>query len=208
MRVAPPAADVTIDGLDRLPADRDQAGPTPLAVHHDRGLIEVDVTTPGIAVHPCQVGDLGQPPAAVVQQHEDRGVAYVVEALLCAAGKDGPHLIVGQGRYGCLRHVRRLHLRHRRVDDLTVILQPTEQLLEAAVPVGDRAGTAPGLKKVLEEPLDVLRFDGRDGSGQAVLGQKSAELFGGLGVGLDGARRAVLGHQMPSPGGQQDAYIS
>lgn len=202
-----PAPEVAADGSAGLRPDPHAAVLGALAVEADGLAVQVDVVE-------HEVADLGQAPAGVVDQPDDRLVPQVHERPARARRQQGAGLLGGDDRNQLLGRLGLADACHRRATDrLLVDGEPLEELLQALVPV-QRGGCRAGVDPPRLKGLDVRAGDAARVVRGVILGalggQVAAELgdreqvvgAGGLRV-VVGAQGAIPVAQVAGPGGGQ-----
>src|SRR5688500_5154062 len=115
--------------LARAVAEGRSAFTPALAQHECNVLIEVQIAQPD----PDQ---LGNPQTRVEKEAEDRRVTPCLEVAALAGVNDASDFSRGEKWHRLLRHSRRTHLDEGGLLDLLLMLEPAEQLLQAAVVLG------------------------------------------------------------------------
>jgi hypothetical protein len=128
---------VAVEGDRGLVPERQRPLATTLAQNQEYVQLQVDVGQ-------LQAGQLGPARASVEQEHEQGGVAAVLEALPGAGREQPPQAVVWDNRDGLLGDDRWSQLGHRVGGDLLLFLQPAVQDLEHLVVGGGGASRPPG----------------------------------------------------------------
>jgi hypothetical protein len=131
VRMVSPRPQVAIQRLGRLPPERTDPRPAPLAEHMRHVLLPIQVTH-------LESGDLAAPHTRIDQQPQNRQIAPAGEILPIARLQKAAQLIFRQHRGRRHRRFRRMHAFHRRHADLPLLHAPPEEGRASAIAGDDR----------------------------------------------------------------------
>ena len=163
-----PHAQIATQRLGGLGAERTRPTPPTLAQHLGDAQLQVDV------VH-GEPGQFAGSHSGVDEHADDGQVAAVLEGVPATRRQQRQQLLDREDRDRLLGNRGRSHAFHRRALDLAVVDEPDEELLQAAVVLGDRGrahlGRLPSAPDDLigelgKVQLDVLTPDGTSGRRQ------------------------------------------